>query len=155
MKSGQKVRMEDVVALSGLSRSTVDRVLNGRAGVRKETAIKVEKALRDLRYRESSLKRHIVDNLEKVEVLLSDGSNPFFHSVSEAFHSIGDMPEMQLFDIKYRGFDIYDHRTRGPPRRRSPPSAPPVAVAGVDERGSPWARSETRSRRWDGSPCCG
>lgn len=111
MKSGQKVRMEDVVALSGLSRSTVDRVLNGRAGVRKETAIKVEKALRDLRYRESSLKRHIVDNLEKVEVLLSDGSNPFFHSVSEAFHSIGDMPEMQLFDIKYRGFDIYDHRS--------------------------------------------
>ncbi len=50
MTSGKRhpYRVTDIVAQSGLSRATVDRVLHGRVGVRPETAAQVERAIEDL-----------------------------------------------------------------------------------------------------------
>lgn len=44
----QRYRVTDIVAQSGLSRATVDRVLHGRAGVRPETVAQVERAIEEL-----------------------------------------------------------------------------------------------------------
>ena len=45
-----KATIEDVAVEAGVSVATVDRVLNGRAAVRPQTAERVEKAIRRLNY---------------------------------------------------------------------------------------------------------
>ena len=50
-----RVTIEDVALAAGLSVATVDRVLNGRAAVRPQTAQKVEKAIRQLNYQPDRL----------------------------------------------------------------------------------------------------
>ena len=111
MLTSRKSKLDDVVRLSGVSRSTVDRVLNGRNGVRKETADKVEKALQELRYHESSLKRRIAQNLGDVEILVSVGSNPFFRSIHEAFENIQSDLESLGHEIHIKSIDFYRPET--------------------------------------------
>lgn len=47
-RTGRRYRVADVVAQSGLSRATVDRVLHSRSGVRAESVAQVERAIDEL-----------------------------------------------------------------------------------------------------------
>lgn len=51
----RQYRVADIVVQSGLSRATVDRVLNGRDGVRPETVTQVERAIAELERQRSQV----------------------------------------------------------------------------------------------------
>ncbi len=80
--------MRDVAREAGVSLATVDRVLNGRAGVRKTTREKVEKAVASLNYRRdvgaSLLARA---KTVKLHFLLPGGDNPFMENLAGAIRS--------------------------------------------------------------------
>ncbi len=128
----QKSKIDDVVRLSGVSRSTVDRVLNGRNGVRKETAAKVEKALKALKYHESSLKKRITENAGDVEILYTEGSNPFFQSIHDAFEDVQTDLEMLGYSSRLKGFDAYQPDTLVKALKSVPKSTTHIIMVGID-----------------------
>lgn len=81
----RRATVHDVAKAAGVSLATVDRVLNGRSGVRAATAEKVEEAIvrlgfsRDLN---ASLMARARDL--KVVFFIPDGSNEFMDSLAEA-----------------------------------------------------------------------
>lgn len=64
----KKVRLKDVARIAGVSPATVDRVLNGRPGVRPETARRVAEAMARVGYAQSSLQAQL--GLAEIEVTL-------------------------------------------------------------------------------------
>lgn len=81
----RKPTARDVAKAAGVSLATVDRVLNGRQGVRAETVEKVQKAVTELSY-ERDVGASLLARAKsaKLHFLLPDGSNPFFSSLAGA-----------------------------------------------------------------------
>jgi LacI family transcriptional regulator, galactose operon repressor len=82
---GRRATVHDVARTAGVSLATVDRVLNGRPGVRPETAVRVEAAIKALDFRRdlsASLLARARDL--KLVFLLPDGRNAFMESLSAA-----------------------------------------------------------------------
>ncbi|RME49615.1 MAG: LacI family transcriptional regulator [Chloroflexi bacterium] len=73
----------DVARLAGVSKSTVSRVLSGRAEyMRDETRARVEQAIAELGYRPSSVARSLVSKRTlTAAMLVSDIGNPFYPEV--------------------------------------------------------------------------
>jgi LacI family transcriptional regulator len=81
----KRATVHDVARMAGVSLATVDRVLNGRPGVRPETAEKVDGAIRALEFRRdlsASLLARARDL--RVAFLIPDGGNAFMQSLSAA-----------------------------------------------------------------------
>jgi len=81
----RRATVHDVAREAGVSLATVDRVLNGRPGVRGETAEKVADAIRSLDFRRdvsASLLARARDL--SVTFLIPDGSNAFMASLNAA-----------------------------------------------------------------------
>ena len=81
-RNGRRATVHDVARAAGVSLATVDRVLNGRPGVRPQTAEKVEAAIRALDFRRdlsASLLARARDL--RVAFLIPDGSNEFMASL--------------------------------------------------------------------------
>ena len=75
----KKVSIKDVAKLSGVSISTVSRVLTGSAPVSKELTEKVIKAVQELGYSPSSIARSLRNGATKtIGFILPDITNPFF-----------------------------------------------------------------------------
>jgi LacI family transcriptional regulator len=82
---GKRATVHDVARTAGVSLATVDRVLNGRPGVRPETAEKVEQAIRTLDFRRdlsASLLARARDL--RITFLIPDGGNAFMESLVAA-----------------------------------------------------------------------
>lgn len=74
----EPVRLEDVAREAGVSTATVDRVLNGRAGVRERTAQKVHAAAQRLAYRpDPAAARLARPRPWRLAFVLPEGSNSF------------------------------------------------------------------------------
>src|SRR6187549_1742154 len=83
--TARRATVHDVAREAGVSLATVDRVLNGRPGVRPLTAEKVEKAIAALDFRRdlsASLLARARDL--RVQFLIPDGGNDFMASLAEA-----------------------------------------------------------------------
>jgi LacI family transcriptional regulator len=81
----RRATVHDVARTAGVSLATVDRVLNGRPGVRPETAVRVEAAIRTLDFRRdlsASLLARARDL--KLAFLIPDGGNAFMQSLIAA-----------------------------------------------------------------------
>lgn len=101
----QKFLLEDVAQAAGVSKSTVDRVLNGRPGVRASTLERVNAALERLGYAPNALARRIAPAAERVDILLPRNENLFFDDLvarlreEEARHDLDmRMVRMEVFD---------------------------------------------------------
>ncbi|MFD1737396.1 LacI family DNA-binding transcriptional regulator [Bacillus salitolerans] len=86
--------IKDVAKLSGVSMSTVSRVMNAPESVRADKREKVEKAIRELRYYPNALARGLISKrTETLGVLIPDVSNPYVSEVirgmEDAAHSLG------------------------------------------------------------------
>lgn len=80
--------IKDVARLSGVSMSTVSRVMNAPDSVRADKRKKVEKAIRELRYHPNALARGLIyKRTQTFGVLIPDVSNPY---VSEVIRGMED-----------------------------------------------------------------
>ena len=82
---GKRATVHDVARTAGVSLATVDRVLNGRPGVRPETAEKVENAIKSLDFRRD-LSASLLARARDLRVvfLIPDGGNAFMESLAAA-----------------------------------------------------------------------
>jgi LacI family transcriptional regulator len=82
---GRRATVHDVARTAGVSLATVDRVLNGRPGVRPVTAEKVEAAIRTLDFRRD-LSASLLARARDLRIvfLIPDGGNAFMRSLEAA-----------------------------------------------------------------------
>ncbi|WP_300032420.1 LacI family DNA-binding transcriptional regulator [uncultured Roseobacter sp.] len=111
MKNHKRMRISDVMRLTGLSRSTVDRVLNDRPGVREDTRQQVEQAISSLGYAPSSLVLHQKARTGRIEVFLPEGTNPFFAHLRKGIDAAAEAASDRGVDLRIRGFDPYKPET--------------------------------------------
>ncbi|MGO8469375.1 LacI family DNA-binding transcriptional regulator [Rhizobium leguminosarum] len=81
-----KVTLKDVASQAGVGTATVERVLNGRGGVRPETVEKVFLAARRLEYRQNLPVAH--RGLIRIEVILVRPETSFYSRLNRAFERI-------------------------------------------------------------------
>lgn len=83
----RRATVHDVARAAGVSLATVDRVLNGRPGVRAATAEKVEQAIAELGF-SRDLNASLMARARDLSVVffIPDGSNEFMDSLAEAVH---------------------------------------------------------------------
>ena len=81
----RRVTVHDVARAAGVSLATVDRVLNGRPGVRATTTEKVEEAIKSLGF-SRDLNASLMARSRDLTVVffIPDGSNEFMDSLAEA-----------------------------------------------------------------------
>ncbi len=73
------VNINDIARLAGVSRSTVSRVLTDNKNVKRETALKVRKAMEEANYRPNILARGLATGrLNLIAMLISEPENPFY-----------------------------------------------------------------------------
>jgi LacI family transcriptional regulator len=81
----RRATVHDVARAAGVSLATVDRVLNGRPGVRRATADRVEEAIRTLDFRRD-LSASLLARARDLRIvfLIPDGRNAFMLNLEEA-----------------------------------------------------------------------
>ncbi|MCF3640189.1 LacI family DNA-binding transcriptional regulator [Rhizobium sp. TRM95111] len=84
--NGQKPTFQNIAQLAGVGTATVERVLNGRGGVRPELVEKVLSAARQLDYPRRLPERH--SGILRLDVILVRPETTFFARLSEAFGRI-------------------------------------------------------------------
>lgn len=81
--------IKDIAFQAGLSTATVDRVLNGRGGVRRQTKLRVEAAIRELREQQSRMgmsgRTYVFDVLMETPERFADAVRTAFEAEASAF----------------------------------------------------------------------
>ncbi len=107
-----RVTIEDVALEAGLSVATVDRVLNGRAAVRPQTALRVEKAIRQLNYQPDRLAARLAKGQEyRFCFVLPEGNNSFMIGLGEEVRAIASHLVSDRVQIDLRLTDVFDAAT--------------------------------------------
>ena len=104
-----KATIEDVAEEAGVSVATVDRVLNGRAAVRPQTADRVEKAIRRLNYQPDRLAARLARAREyRFCFILPEGANAFMLALGDAVQdeALRMAREKVVIDLRYT--DVFD-----------------------------------------------
>lgn len=105
--AGSKMNMDNVAQLSGVSRATVDRVLNKRPGVRAATTQKVERAIKELGYATSALQGLKKPLSGRVMIIVTSGCNPFFKVIRDGLEKALRGPALVGVDATFVPFDPY------------------------------------------------
>ena len=108
MKHGQS-HHRGCCGRGGVSVATVDRVLNGRAAVRPQTAERVEKAIRRLNYQPDRLAARLARAREyRFCFILPEGSNAFMASLADAVQEEAKRMAREKVVIDLRHTDVFD-----------------------------------------------
>src|SRR5690606_25766724 len=90
LESSGRVTVHDLARAAGVSLATVDRVLNGRPGVRKTTIEKVEAAIAEIGFRRDLTASMLARAREiGLKVIVPEGTNQFFGKLAEAVDRVG------------------------------------------------------------------
>ena len=90
MGSSGRVTVHDLARAAGVSLATVDRVLNGRPGVRKGTIEKVEAAIAEIGFRRDLTASMLARARDIVlKIIVPEGTNQFFGKLADAVGSVG------------------------------------------------------------------
>lgn len=105
-----KITSQQIAALAGVSRGTVDRALNHRGGVRPAVQKRVEEIARQYGYRPNRAGKALVTRAPlPVEILLNAQGNPFFDEVQRglaaALDDYSDFP-VQAHTTLARGYHL-------------------------------------------------
>ena len=88
------VTIKEIARLSGVSRGTVDRVLNNRGSVKPETAEKVMQVIKDVNYSPSRAGKTLAIKKKQLKfgfiLFSSTASNPFFLDVVRGIQARAD-----------------------------------------------------------------
>lgn len=88
-----RVTIREIARLANVSRGTVDKVLNNRPGVKKETREKVLQIIKDLNYQPNIIGKALVQNSHpyKIEVILTPDYNPYIQETLKGIqHAIDE-----------------------------------------------------------------
>lgn len=107
----KKSTLADVQRITGLSRATIDRVVNRRAGVKSETRRAVQEAMAALGYKPRSATRPRSSDRGKIRFLVSSGSNPFFDQIAASFEAAISDNVSFLPACEVVGFNPYEPET--------------------------------------------
>jgi LacI family transcriptional regulator len=98
--------VKDIAFQAGLSTATVDRVLNGRAGVRGQTSARVDAAIRELERQEGNLARggrsFVIDVVIEAPERFSNEVRAAFEGEAGAFHP-------NMFRVRFQNAERMDH----------------------------------------------
>ena len=90
METGGRTTVHDLARAAGVSLATVDRVLNGRPGVRKGTIEKVEAAIAEIGFKRDLTASMLARARDiGLTVIVPEGSNQFFGKLAEAVETVG------------------------------------------------------------------
>jgi LacI family transcriptional regulator len=100
--------IRDVAALAGVSTATVSRSIRRSASVSPETRLRVDEAVRELRYRPSGVARSLkLRRTRTIGVIVTDIGNPYFPQVVSAIEDAA----------RERGYSVVLADGRGDPER--------------------------------------
>ena len=104
-----RATIEDVAEEAGVSIATVDRVLNGRAAVRPQTAERVEKAIRRLNYQPDRLAARLARARDyRFCFILPEGTNAFMQALADAVKEEALRMAREKVVIDLRHTDVFD-----------------------------------------------
>lgn len=86
------VTIKQIAELANVSRGTVDKVLNGRPGVKTETKEKILQIARELNYQPNFLGKALVQSKEptRLGVILTPDYNPFIQATLKGIHQASE-----------------------------------------------------------------
>lgn len=97
-----RVTVHDLARAAGVSLATVDRVLNGRPGVRPATATRVEDAIAQIGFRRDMTASMLARARDiRIAFVLPEGTNQFMAKLAEAVETVGTQArsERVVFDL--------------------------------------------------------
>ena len=94
------VTIKQIAKLAGVSRGTVDKVLNHRPGVKEETKLKVLKIAKEMNYQPNFLGKALVQSKEpvKIGIVLTPDYNPFIQEMLTGVQNA--QKEYEVFGIE-------------------------------------------------------
>jgi LacI family transcriptional regulator len=99
----------DVAREAGVSLATVDRVLNGRPGVRAGTAQRVQGAMSHLDYRPDPLAARLARGLEyRFGFILPSSGNPFMAALEDQIAALSAWMGQERATLERRYVDVFD-----------------------------------------------
>lgn len=101
--------IKDIAHLAGVSRGTVDRVLNNRGSVKPETAEKVRSIIKAVNYTPNLAGKSLAikkKNLKLGFILFDPSKNPFFKEVLNGIHSQYDILKDYGIHLELRYTDL-------------------------------------------------
>lgn len=111
----KRVTIHDVAETAGVSLATVDRVLNGRPGVRKKTIEKVKQAAETLNYKPDVFAAGLAKKrLYRFHFLLPNGPNAFMEDLTREAMSHAQTMSGDRMHVHVEPIDAFDgHRVAG------------------------------------------
>jgi len=111
----RRVTIHDVAEKAGVSLATVDRVLNGRSGVRKITIEKVQAAAEELNYTRDIFAANLAKKRNyRFQFLIPNGPNAFMEDLSLEARRHAETLLHERVDIHIEPIDAFDgHRVAG------------------------------------------
>lgn len=106
---GLRMTLVDVAREAGVSLATVDRVLNGRPGVRQPTVTRVRAAIEKLGYRPDPIASRLAQGGRyRFCFVLPTGTNSFMTNLGEAVAEAASLIAGQRAFIDIRRIDVFD-----------------------------------------------
>ncbi|KZM47945.1 substrate-binding domain-containing protein [Labrenzia sp. OB1] len=111
----RRVTIHDVAEAAGVSLATVDRVLNGRPGVRQNTIEKVKQAAETLNYKPDVFAAGLAKKrLYRFHFLLPNGPNAFMEDLTREALSHAETMSGERMHVHVEPIDAFDgHRVAG------------------------------------------
>lgn len=107
----RRVTVHDVARVAGVSLATVDRVLNGRPGVRAETAERVAEAIRELDFRRDLSASLLARSRDlAITFLLPGGGNEFMQHLEAAIRRRAEALKGERMRLETKSVAAFDPR---------------------------------------------
>jgi LacI family transcriptional regulator len=128
-----KTTLQDVAREAGVSLATVDRVLNGRAGVHARTIGRVQAAIERLNYQPDRLASRLARGRDyRFEIILPSGANEFMRLLEAEFRATADRYVHEHVRLNVRHVDVFDGEVLATALEDLPADIDGVATVALD-----------------------
>ncbi|BCP52859.1 transcriptional regulator [Kaistia sp. 32K] len=128
-----KTTLQDVAREAGVSLATVDRVLNGRAGVHARTVEKVQTAVDRLNYQPDRMASRLARGRDyRFEILLPSGTNEFMRVLETEFRATAERYVHERVLLNITQVDVFDGEALATALEKLPTDIDGLAVVALD-----------------------
>ncbi|MDQ0435663.1 LacI family transcriptional regulator [Kaistia dalseonensis] len=128
-----KTTLQDVAREAGVSLATVDRVLNGRAGVHARTVERVQAAIDRMNYQPDRLASRLARGRDYCfEIVLPTGANEFMRMLEAEFRATADRYAHEHVRLSFSHVDVFDGEVLAAALEKLPHDLDGVAVVALD-----------------------